>query len=161
MWNIAAMEDLQSEVAAHPFTEGMSTEHVALLAAGARPVRFDAGHRIAEEGAEANHFYLILRGRVAVEAQMEAADRLDVQSVEGGQALGWSWLFPPFRWHFTARVAEPVEALEWDTSALRDTGAAHPTFGYEMARRITSLLIRRLRATHERLVDCSDVAGGS
>ncbi|MCP5527981.1 MAG: Crp/Fnr family transcriptional regulator [Verrucomicrobiales bacterium] len=155
------MEALQSVIAAHPFSEGMSTEHVALLAAEARQVRFAAGHRIAEEGAEATHFYLILRGRVAVEAQMEKEDRLDVQAVEGGQALGWSWLFPPFRWHFTARAVEPVEALEWDTSRLRETGVSHPTFGFEMARRITSLLIRRLRATHERLVDCSGAPDAS
>ena len=31
-----------------------------------------------------------------------------VQTIGPGDALGWSWLFAPHRWHFTARAVESV-----------------------------------------------------
>ena len=147
------MESPQTLISSHPFTEGMSPEHVALLSADASKAQFPAGKVIAKEGATAERFYLILSGQVAVEAHLQPHEELGVQTVGAGQALGWSWLFPPFQWHFTARVVEPVEAFEWKTERLRELGGAHPSFGYEMAKRITALLIRRLRATHAKLND--------
>lgn len=146
------MENLESSIAAHPFLEGLSEQHLRLLAAEARLVRFAAGDCLGEEGAEAHRFYLILAGQVAVQARLESQTGVEVQIVEGGEALGWSWLFPPYRWHFTARAVGPVAAIEWDTGRLLDTSKAHPPFGYELARRITGLLVKRLRATHERVL---------
>ena len=32
-----------------------------------------------------------------------------VQAVNAGEALGWSWLFPPYRWHFSGRAIQPTE----------------------------------------------------
>ena len=33
--------------------------------------------------------------------------------------LGWSWLFPPYRWHLDARALAPVRALGFDGACLR------------------------------------------
>ncbi len=154
LWQADGMEAIESQIAAHPFVKGMADEHLRLLAADAQPARFSSGQILGEEGTEANRFYLILEGQVAVEARLGSPTDLDVQTVGGGEALGWSWLFPPFQWHFTARTVGPVEAIVWDTARLRDKIAEHPPFGYELARRITGLLVQRLRATHDRLIAC-------
>ncbi len=147
------MQDLTKQVAGHPFLKGLEPEHVELLNAGARIARFPAGTIIAREGDEGERFYLLLSGEVAVEALIPGKGQVGFQTVGAGEALGWSWLFPPYRWHFTARAAKDVEALEWDTAALRSLSEQHPRFGYELSRRITHLLLRRLQATHSQLVE--------
>jgi hypothetical protein len=36
-----------------------------------------------------------------------------------GEVLGWSWLLPPYQWHYSARAIEPTEAIALDGVALR------------------------------------------
>jgi CRP-like cAMP-binding protein len=146
------MPDLNALIATHPFLQGIAPEEVALLVPGARPVRFAPGGLIAREGDAAQRFYLILRGEVSVESQTPGQTGAGQQTVRPGEALGWSWLFPPFKWHFTCRALNEVEALEWDTAWLRELAEKHPRLGYELARRLTQVLVKRLQATHQQLV---------
>jgi CRP/FNR family cyclic AMP-dependent transcriptional regulator len=146
------MEDLTQLIAGHAFLKGFEPEHRDLLVPGARRVRFAAGGVIGREGDETRHFYLVLRGEVGIEALIPGRGQVQFQTVGPGDALGWSWLFPPFQWHFTARAVQEVEALEWDTAGLRQLAEQHPRFGYELSRRLTQLLLRRLQATHTQLV---------
>lgn len=146
------MTDLNALIAAHPFLQGIASEELALLTPGARPVRFAPGGLIAREGDAAQRFYLILRGEVSVESQTPGQAGAGQQTVGSGEALGWSWLFPPFKWHFTCRALNEVEALEWDTAWLRALAEKHPRLGYELARRLTQVLVKRLQTTHQQLV---------
>jgi len=147
------MQDLKQQVADHPFLKGFEPEHVALLQREARLTRISAGSVIAREGDPSERFYLLLAGEVAIEALIPGKGQVSFQTVGAGEALGWSWLFPPFVWHFSARASTDVEALEWDTARLRALAEQHPRFGYELARRLTHLLLTRLQATHLQLVE--------
>ena len=40
--------------------------------------------------------------------------------------LGWSWLFPPYRWHFDARALSAVRATAFDGACLREKCDADP-----------------------------------
>ena len=82
----------------------MKLEHRAILTGCAKEMRFKAGEVLFHEGEPANQFYLIESGAVALET-IEAANSTPLVATLGaGDALGWSWLFPPFGWHFQARV---------------------------------------------------------
>lgn len=146
------MQDLNQLLASHAFLRGLEPKHLELLAAGARWVRFAPGGIIAREGDEANRFYLILRGEVSLETKIPGPSPGGFKNVGPGEALGWSWLFPPFVWHFTCRAAQEVEALEWDTVQLRAVAEKHPRLGYELSRRLAQVLLTRLRTTHDQLV---------
>lgn len=146
------MEDLSELLAGHPFVSGMSAGHLALLAADVRRVRFAPGEVLGREGDEAWRFLLVLRGAVVIEALIPGRGQVGFQDAGAGDALGWSWLFPPFQWHFTARAAEEVEALEWDAARLRELSEQHPQLGFELSRRLTRLLLKRLQATHTQLI---------
>ena len=39
---------------------------------------------------------------------------MTIDTIGMGELLGWSWLFPPYRWAFGAVAASPVEAFEFD-----------------------------------------------
>jgi hypothetical protein len=42
-----------------------------------------------------------------------------VQALGPGEVLGWSWLLPPYEWHYSARAAEPTDVVALDGKALR------------------------------------------
>lgn len=147
------MDSLQSTLAQHPFLKDLNPQHLPLLAEGAALVRFAPGQVIAQEGQEAQHFYLILKGKIALETLAPGQEQVQVLTIGAGDALGWSWLFPPFQWHFSPRAVEETEAVQWDTAQLRAKAEAHPQFGYELARRMTGVLLQRLQATHTQLLD--------
>jgi CRP-like cAMP-binding protein len=77
-----------------------------------------------------------------------------------GELLGWSWLFPPYRWAFGAVAASQVEAFEFDARAVRVRCAADPAFGYEVTRRLAEVVTQRLRSTRVRLITASSQSAG-
>ena len=66
---------------------------------------------IFREGEEANNFYLIRSGRVALQLFADRRGPLVISTLEEGDILGWSWLSSPYRWKFTARALEVTRAI--------------------------------------------------
>lgn len=145
-------EDLQGIIEQQPFFRGVDQGHIAILAKLACRVHFAPGHIIAQEGDDARHFYVVLRGKIELEAYVPPQGQVPIQAVGPGEALGWAWLFPPYQWHFTARVVEETDALVWETAELRAEADKDPRFGYELASRLAEVLHKRLSAAHAHLV---------
>jgi CRP/FNR family transcriptional regulator, cyclic AMP receptor protein len=146
----AQLEEILAQV---PFFEGMGEAEVALIAGCGRNVHFDAGHTIFRQGDAADDFYVIRHGTVAVGNFVPPRGELVIETLEAGDLLGWSWLFPPYRAHFDARVLSPVRATQFDGACLRDKCAADPAFGYDLMSRFAQVLIERLQWTRLRLLD--------
>src|SRR5580704_14281230 len=106
--------DLWKEIAAHPFLAGMSSHHLELLARYAIQKRFKPGEVIFRAGEPAHGFFLIETGRIALEGSVMERGPITTDVVHAGEPLGWSWLFPPYSWHFDARAIEPVTAMFLD-----------------------------------------------
>jgi CRP-like cAMP-binding protein len=70
-----------------------------------------------------------------------------------GDALGWSWLFPPQQWHFSASAAERTELIEFDAATLRDKAEENCLFANELLKRVATLLLDRLQSTRTQLID--------
>ncbi len=136
----------------HPFLIGLRPEHLATLAGCATPTEFKPAQVIFHEGETANRFYLILSGRVVLETRHHGAAPTVVDQVGGGETLGWSWLFPPYCWHFTAHAAEPTRAIFFYGTWLRERCDADPAFGYELMKRTAAVAIRRLQVTRQQLI---------
>src|SRR4051812_13246478 len=114
------------EQTTHPFLRSLSPEHLALVVENAKETEFGSGEVILVEGEPANRFYLIQSGRVAIENGTEEGDW--VQPLGPGEVLGWSWLFPPFSWHSTARAIEPTKCLVLDGGHLLVTAEENAGF---------------------------------
>jgi CRP-like cAMP-binding protein len=139
-------------LAAHPFLRGVRPGHLARLVPAASDVRMPAGERIFEEGGYAAKFWLIRSGAVALGLDMPGRGLVVVQTLGRGEVLGWSWLFPPYRWSFGAVTTEPAEAFEFDGPAVRAAFDEDTCLGYEMTRRFVEVVGRRLAATRFRLL---------
>ena len=66
--------------------------------------------------------------------------------------LGWSWLFPPYCWHFDAVAEEDTDAISFPAARLRDDCEADKAYGYAVMKQVAELLIHRLQATRLKLV---------
>ena len=147
------MQTLEPILAEHPFFTGLDPKYLQLSTGCASNVRFDAGAYIFREGEEAAKFYIIREGKVALETQAAQRGPITIETIEAGEVLGWSWLFPPYRWHFSARVIEPTRAIALDGVCLRSKGEADHDLGYELVKRVTQIMMQRLQATRLQLLD--------
>ena len=69
------METLERILSAHPFFNGLGERYLPLLVGCASNVRFQTGETIFREGGEANQFYLIREGKVALEVAAPKRER--------------------------------------------------------------------------------------
>ena len=146
----ADRSELEAAVTAHPFFIGMSPPHIRLLADCAMRSQFATGQVIFRKGETANRFYLIEQGRVALESSA-GDDVVRIGEVGPGDLLGWSWIFPPYQWHFDARAVEPTTAIFLYGTILREYCEADPALGYELFKRMSEVMMRRLQAAREKL----------
>jgi CRP-like cAMP-binding protein len=147
------MPTLQPILAQHPFFQGLAESDLELLTSCASNVRYPAGAYLFREGEEAQHFWLLREGAVALETHAAPQGTHTIETIESGEVLGWSWLFPPYTWHFGARAVQPVRALMLDGVCLRAKSDADPRLGYELMRRFAQVIIARLQATRMQLLD--------
>jgi CRP/FNR family transcriptional regulator, cyclic AMP receptor protein len=146
----ADRSELEGAVAAHPFLIGISAHHVRLLADCAMRSEFTAGQVIFQKGETANRFYLIERGRVALESST-GSEAVRIDEVGAGDLLGWSWIFPPYVWHFDARAIEPTAAIFLYGTMLREYCENDPALGYELFKRMSEVMMCRLQAARVKL----------
>jgi len=147
------METLERILAEHPFFAGLDARHIQLIVGCATNVRFDAGQFIFREGEEANEFYVIRHGKVALEVFVPGRGPVTIQTLGEGEILGWSWLIPPYHWHFNARAIELTRAIALDGKCLRAKCEDDHDLGYELLKRFAHIVEQRLQATRLQLLD--------
>ena len=154
------IEVTAAALAMHPFLYGMSRDQLSVLAETARDVRFPARHRLFEDGGNAIRFWLIRSGYAALDLHVPGEGPTIIETIGMGELLGWSWLFPPYRWAFGAVAVTPVEAFEFDAATVQACCAADPALGYELTGRLIRVLGNRLHATRIRLLGRSSQPAG-
>ncbi len=142
-----------------PFFTGLERAHIELLAAYAIPRALEQDELVFRHQEPARHFYLIRNGTVVLEVPAISGPRLEVQSLGADEILGWSWLIPPYRWHFNARAEEPTELLQFDGAVILEHCEEEPAFGYQILKRFSALMSERLHAARERMIDQWDPPG--
>jgi CRP-like cAMP-binding protein len=147
---------LYTLIAKQPFFKGLNSQQLQLLAGSALEMKFETGATIFEEGSPANRFYLILTGRVELAAEMEDRNVISVQTLGPGDDLGWSWLFPPYSMHFTARALEPTTTIFFYGTRLREQCEQDHELGYQIMKRIAEVATQSLGATQRRLMQYID-----
>jgi CRP-like cAMP-binding protein len=137
----------------HPFLNGLGDEALARLSTWATPRDFGQGVRIFDEGGTADRFWLIVAGHVQFDAHIPGHGYVLIESIGGGSVLGWSWLFPPYVWHFGASAVAPTSTVEFNAPGVRAMCEANPALGMELTRRFMQVVVERLQATRIRLLD--------
>jgi CRP/FNR family cyclic AMP-dependent transcriptional regulator len=150
------METLEPLLAAHPFLKNLDQKYIQLVAGCASNVRFEAEQYIFRENEEADQFYIIRQGKVALEIYTPDRGPIIIETLEDGDVLGWSWLIPPYQWRFDARALELTRAIALDGKCLRTKCENDHDLGYELLKRFSSIVDQRLESTRFRLLDLYD-----
>ncbi|MET7684992.1 cyclic nucleotide-binding domain-containing protein [Streptomyces sp. NPDC005423] len=119
----------------------------------AREVSFAEDSRIFEAGGTAERFWVIRSGAVSLDQQVTPERRVTVAGLGAGDLLGWSWLFPPYRWDFGAEAFSAVRAYEFDASAVLALCVEDPLLGLSLVRVVAEILAYRLELTRGKLMD--------
>ena len=150
---IMKIRNIEPYIAEHPFFTGLNPEYVELIAGCAKNTRFDAGAFLFRLGKDADAFYIVRHGRIALEAPGPNAETKRIQTIDEGDIVGWSWLFPPYRWLFDARALELTRAVAIDGHCVRAKCEADHSFGYEMMKRFSALVADRLEHACMQIMD--------
>lgn len=137
----------------HPFFRSMPSYMLEILGGCASHVHFKPGQNILREGEDADRFYLIGEGKVTLDLFVPGRGRVTVQTIAAGEVLGWSWLFPPYHWHFDAHALEETSGVVIDALALRSMYETDHELGYELMKRFACLIMQRLHATRLQMLD--------
>ena len=113
---------------------------------------FPAGELIFREGDPANRFYLIQNGKIALESHARNQRNTLIETIGAGDVLGWSWLFPPYYWHFSARAIEATDVIFIYATPLREECESDHELGYELVKRMAEVMMRRLQAARKQLL---------
>jgi len=157
MTTIAHPHKAAAALSDHPFLSSIPIGSLRRLAAHVQSHTYPAGEQVFREGQIANRFFLIRNGLVRLDLEVAGRGQVEVETLGCDSALGWSWLFSPYRWHLTATAVERTSMLIFDTDALQIAMAADPPLGYELIRRFSGVMFDRLVATRLQLTGDAEI----
>jgi CRP-like cAMP-binding protein len=147
-----ATSQITAALTAHPFLEGFPPKYLDKLSQLAFVATFDADQIVFREGDPSSFFYLIVEGKVALE--ICTPNRvLSIETVEGGEELGWSSLLSRVDKQFRARCLNPVRAIAFDGARVIAACEEDHEFGYLIMRKVLEIVADRLRATRLQTLD--------
>jgi len=134
----------------YAFFEEFRPRHMHKLMSLGSELHFQKDEIIFREGEESGLFYVILSGRVGLEASVNGR-LFHIQTLFAGEELGWSAVLGGRR-QFQARALDPVAAMSFEVSRLRDACDANPHFGCAFLERLFRVAAARLETTRLELL---------
>lgn len=147
------MTSIVERLQAHSIFGPLGEESLAAVADCGTDVTFNDNEILFRVDDEADEFFLIEAGRVAIELDDVARPGLMISTVGAGELLGVSWILPPYRWTFDARAMGAINALRFDATCLRAKCDADPALGYALYKSIAGVVRNRLVAARLQILD--------
>jgi CRP-like cAMP-binding protein len=133
-----------------PFFEEFQPKHMEKLMTLGSEVRFEKGEIIFREDDDPGLFYIILSGRVSLEANRRGRI-FSLQTLYPREEFGWTAVLSRKR-QLQARALEPVSAMSFEVSQLRQACRNNPYFGCAFLERLFTVAAEQLQSARLRLV---------
>jgi CRP-like cAMP-binding protein len=146
-------EDLPALIAHHRFFAHMGPEYRNIFADLGEVRRYRPGQFLGQEGEASTYFFAILKGRVSVESSHPGVGTISLQTLHGGDIVGWSWAFPPYEWVFDAKALAETKTLAFDAAQLRKKCEEDRSFGYALMKRLAQIMTIRVKIARLQLLD--------
>jgi CRP/FNR family transcriptional regulator, cyclic AMP receptor protein len=147
------METIEPLLAEHPMFKGLDPQYLKLMTGCASNVRWNQGEFISHDGDQADAFFLIRAGSVALDVFSPTKGEITFLTLREGELLGWSWLVPPYRVHGDVRAIQLTRAIKIDAKCLREKCAKDPQLELELYRRFVPIIVDRIEAMTMQLLD--------
>ncbi len=147
------MYSVKELIEKHPFFNDLEIPFLDLVTGCASLSQFSQGAILFREGEQADYFYIIRHGRVALDIHVPERGSITLYTLGEGDIVGVSWLFPPYRWTFDARAVEAARVIVFHAKCLREKCDNDPSLGYSLMKRFALVMRERLQSTRMRLID--------
>ncbi len=127
------------------------SDRVAAVEAG-RIVEFSPGETITQEGAPANHLFVLLSGEATVSVATDN-DVVEVGAVKPGETLGEFGALLNSPRTATVTATRPCRALRLNRTSLEALFASCPRFGLALSRDLAQRLMQAMLARNELQID--------
>lgn len=145
--------EILSQLKAHPFVRGLRDDYVELLAGCTENRNYNSGDYLLRYQKPAEEFLLLREGKVLLLNNVPGKDITPLESISAPNVIGWSWLLPPYRWHFDVKAQSPVSCLVVHAMCLTGKMETDKEFGYEMYKRFFEVVVDRLQASRLQVLD--------
>jgi CRP-like cAMP-binding protein len=147
-----ASDDI-ADLRAHPFGRVLTEPQLERLFRCASVLDVPAGGFVFREGDPAEGFFLLRGGQIALEQQIPGQGTIQMETLRGGDVLGFSWMFDRERWTLDARAVEPTELFALDGPCVREQMQADPALGLAIAMQLSHQLYLRLERVRMQRLD--------
>jgi len=135
----------------HPFFRDLAPRFRDCIGDCATPGKLQAGSFAFRKGEVAGDCYLIRHGQVNLELPVDVNNTLVVDTLHDGDALGWSWLVPPYRVTLDARVLTPTTVIRLDGACLRACIETNDELGFTLYKLFKPIMARQMAASRRQL----------
>ncbi|HOD35574.1 MAG TPA: cyclic nucleotide-binding domain-containing protein [Syntrophales bacterium] len=117
-----------------------------------------AGTLLYKEGDLATHLYIVEEGKVFLQMETGMGSdrppmRITVDTITGGQAMGWSVFVEPHKYTLSGLCMENSKLVSFEADKLRDLLNQDSVLGVEMMKGIVRVLASRLNNTRILLIN--------
>ncbi len=143
---------LRPKLAAHPFLSGIAPAYLDFITDCAMEAQFDKDEHILLENRVADKCFLIEKGEASIKTFLSPSQGfVTIEQIGVGDIVGWSWLVPPYHWHFSAFATIPTTTLVLDGARIRAKCVKDCDFGFEIQQRLLAVIGKRLRMMRQNL----------
>ena len=152
-------QSITEYLSAHEFFSEFSDDVLKFLCECSSTREIKKGQLLFQLGEKADKFYVIRNGSISIQMPAIMGPTVDIQTLDKGQVLGWSWLISPYKWNFQTQAEEDSELLQFDGAAILARCEQDPKFGYELLKKFAGLMSVRLNAARQKMMDEWNPAG--
>jgi len=134
-----------------PYFAGVGSESVKAVAAIADERDFQSGEALFREGDPARYLYILRQGQVDISYRLHGGKERVVDTVVGGELLGWSAVVEPHRSTATGVAREAGRAIYIDAAGIRRLCEQDPVLGYRLFTQVARMLSSRLQGARVQL----------
>ncbi len=133
--------------------ELLSDEHLSLLASIVDEVAYPASEVLFREDQPADKFFIVEKGLVGLELDTPGIEPMVILSLGPTELVGVSWMFPPYKWKWTARAIRDSQLLAFDAVRVRARCEEDPELKLWILQMVADQAVRRLHSTRVQLLD--------
>jgi CRP-like cAMP-binding protein len=136
----------------YPYFAGIdeaSLRQLAMIAEEKKGIR--ANTRLFDEGNPAVHLSIIVIGEVNIQYLLGTGEMRTVDTLVGGDLLGFSALVEPYKYTGFATTTQVTDLVQIDAKKLRELCEKDSQLGYRLTLQVAKLLANRLEGARVQL----------
>lgn len=137
----------------HPFFQGLEDKYFSDLEECSTRADYPKEIYLLRTQMPANDFFVLLEGQVKLLNHVPGGRVAALETITAPSIVGWSWLVPPFQWHFDVKTMTPVSTLRIHAPQILAKMSQDKTLAADLYQRFMELVVERLQAARMQSMD--------